>query len=69
MNKPIDFRVKPYDYHHWNLKLEDKVAWLGLTVKEDKGIRSGYELKMHSNELGVDIKVRNIINYYLNIPK
>ena len=51
MNKPIDFRVKPYDYHHWNLKLEDKVAWLGLTVKEDKGIRSGYELKLNSYDL------------------
>ena len=62
MNKPIDFRVKPYDYHHWNLKLEDKVAWLGLTVKEDKGIRSGYELKLNSYDLGVDIELHDIVS-------
>ena len=60
-SKTIDFRTHPDRYHHWQLQLEGPVAWLGLAVDEQATIGEGYELKLNSYDLGVDIELSDAI--------
>ena len=55
----IDFRTDPAHYHHWQLEIDGHVAWLGLAVNEQATIGSGYELKLNSYDLGVDIELHD----------
>ena len=61
MKYPIDFRIEPCNYRHWQLKIDNGVAWLGLLVNEECGIRPGYQLKLNSYDLGVDIELHDIV--------
>src|ERR671934_1672880 len=54
---PIDFRTEPARYRHWKLSFDGPVATLAMDVQEDAGLRPGYELKMNSYDLGVDIEL------------
>src|SRR6266571_812761 len=54
---PIDFRTEPARYKHWKLTLDGPVATLTMDVREDGGLRPGYELKLNSYDLGVDIEL------------
>lgn len=54
---PIDFRTSPEDYKHWKLKIDGEVAILGLDVDETATLGAGYELKLNSYDLGVDIEL------------
>src|SRR3954447_26451836 len=51
----VSFDTSPEAYKHWTLSVEGEVATLALDVAEDGGIVPGYELKMNSYDLGVDI--------------
>ncbi len=51
----IDFRTHPEAYRHWRLAIDGRVAVLALDVSEDGGLAPGYELKLNSYDLGVDI--------------
>src|SRR6218665_194704 len=51
----IDYRTDPGQYRHWKLAVDAPVARLSLAIAEDGGIRPGYQLKLHSYDLGVDI--------------
>ncbi|MDP7539469.1 MAG: 2,3-epoxybenzoyl-CoA dihydrolase, partial [Alphaproteobacteria bacterium] len=53
----IDFRTSPTHYRHWRLEVDGAVAVLALDVDEDGGLASGYELKLNSYDLGVDIEL------------
>src|SRR5271168_2322283 len=53
----IDFRTSPERYHHWRLKIDGRVGTLALGVDERGGINPGYELKLNSYDLGVDIEL------------
>jgi benzoyl-CoA-dihydrodiol lyase len=53
----IDFRTEPSHYRHWKLAVDGPVATLTMDVREDAGIRPGYELKLNSYDLGVDIEL------------
>src|SRR3954447_10400185 len=57
----VSFDTDPGSYRHWRLDLdgaaETGVAYLRLDVAEDGGIVPGYELKMNSYDLGVDIEL------------
>jgi benzoyl-CoA-dihydrodiol lyase len=53
----IDFRTQPGHYHHWRLTFDGRVATLALNVDENGGINPGYELKLNSYDLGVDIEL------------
>ena len=53
----IDFRTNPDEYKHWNLTFDDRVARLALDVEEDATLVPGYELKLNSYDLGVDIEL------------
>src|SRR5207244_12626953 len=53
----VDFRTEPARYKHWTLALDGPVATLLMDVREDGGLRPGYELKLNSYDLGVDIEL------------
>src|SRR5207245_6360075 len=56
-NPPVDFRTEPARYTHWRLAFDGPVATLTMDVREDGGLRPGYELKLNSYDLGVDIEL------------
>ncbi len=58
---PVDFRTDPSRYRHWKLTVEDCVATLAMDVREDGGLRPGYELKLNSYDLGVDIELADAV--------
>src|SRR5262245_60761526 len=58
---PVDFRTEPSRYRHWKLGFDGPVATLAMDVKEDGGLRPGYELKLNSYDLGVDIELYDAI--------
>ena len=53
----VDFDTDPQRYRHWALDVEGEVATLRLGIDPDGGIVPGYELKMNSYDLGVDIEL------------
>jgi benzoyl-CoA-dihydrodiol lyase len=57
----VDFRTEPAKYRHWKLAFNGHVATLTMDVKEDGGLRPGYELKLNSYDLGVDVELYDAI--------
>jgi benzoyl-CoA-dihydrodiol lyase len=57
----VDFRTEPRRYKHWKLSFDGPVATLQMDVKEDGGLVPGYELKLNSYDLGVDIELYDAI--------
>ncbi len=55
MSKMIDFQTNPSLYRHWRIEYEGPVANLIMDVDENGGLFEGYELKLNSYDLGVDI--------------
>jgi benzoyl-CoA-dihydrodiol lyase len=58
---PVDFRTDPSRYRHWKLAVDGRVATLTMDVREDGGLRPGYELKLNSYDLGVDIELYDAV--------
>jgi benzoyl-CoA-dihydrodiol lyase len=58
---PVDFRTEPSRYRHWKLSFDGPVATLAMDVREDAGLRPGYELKLNSYDLGVDIELYDAV--------
>jgi benzoyl-CoA-dihydrodiol lyase len=58
---PVDFRTDPARYRHWKLTFEGPVATLAMDVREGGGLTPGYELKLNSYDLGVDIELYDAI--------
>src|ERR671930_952290 len=58
---PVDFRTEPSRYKHWKLGIEGRVATLAMDVREDGGLKPGYELKLNSYDLGVDIELYDAV--------
>ncbi|HXU89110.1 MAG TPA: 2,3-epoxybenzoyl-CoA dihydrolase [Methylomirabilota bacterium] len=57
----IDFRTEPAQYKHWKLSFDGPVATLAMDVREDGGLRPGYDLKLNSYDLGVDIELYDAV--------
>src|SRR5260370_816116 len=57
----VDFQVDPARYRHWKLTVDGQVATLALAVDEDGGLVPGYELKLNSYDLGVDIELHDAV--------
>jgi len=57
----VDFRTEPSQYRHWKLAFDGPVATLAMDVKEDGGLSPGYELKLNSYDLGVDVELYDAI--------
>jgi len=58
---PVSFKTSPYNWKHWLLDVEGDVATLQMNVQLHGGFRPGYELKLNSYDLGVDIELADII--------
>ena len=57
----VEFRTRPDRYRHWSLEFDGPVAILRLAVDEQGGIGPGYELKLNSYDLGVDIELHDMV--------
>ena len=59
--EPIRFESHPSDYKHWKLAVEGPVARLTMAVDTEHAMRPGYELKLNSYDLAVDIELADAI--------
>src|SRR5512140_111764 len=57
----VSFDTDPSRYRHLRLETEGEVAWIVLAVDEAGGLRPGYELKLNSYDLGVDIELADAV--------
>jgi benzoyl-CoA-dihydrodiol lyase len=57
----VDFQVNPASYRHWRVELQGPVATLIMDVDEHGGLTPGYELKLNSYDLGVDIELYDAV--------
>jgi benzoyl-CoA-dihydrodiol lyase len=57
----VDFDTEPGAYRHWTLTVDGEVATMMLRVDEAGGLVPGYELKMNSYDLGVDIELYDAV--------
>ena len=57
----IDFETAPERYRHWRIAVNGAVADLILDVDENATLRPGYQLKLNSYDLGVDIELADAI--------
>ncbi|MCZ6849009.1 MAG: enoyl-CoA hydratase-related protein, partial [Alphaproteobacteria bacterium] len=57
----IDFNTHPDRYRHWKMSIDGRVATLAMDVQVDGGLAPGYELKLNSYDLGVDIELYDAI--------
>jgi benzoyl-CoA-dihydrodiol lyase len=55
-NDAVTFDRHPDTYRHWHVRIDGEIAWLELDVDENGGLVPGYELKLNSYDLGVDIE-------------
>ncbi len=58
----IDFRTEPSAYRHWRLNFAGPVATLAMDVDENGGLAPGYELKLNSYDLGVDLELNDAVS-------
>jgi benzoyl-CoA-dihydrodiol lyase len=58
---PVLFETSPDKYKHWKLEIDGPIARLSLDVQENEGLRPGYQLKLNSYDLGVDIELQDAI--------
>ncbi len=61
MTKVIDFQTDPTRYRHWRVTHDGPVANLFMDVDEDGGLFEGYQLKLNSYDLGVDIELADVV--------
>jgi len=57
----IDFQTEPSRYRHWKLDVDGEVATLTMDVDENGGLFEGYQLKLNSYDLGVDIELADAV--------
>ncbi|HYU15553.1 MAG TPA: hypothetical protein VEL05_05770, partial [Candidatus Acidoferrum sp.] len=61
---PIRFETHPSRYRHWRLDVgveDPTLARLTMAVDADHPLRPGYELKLNSYDLAVDIELHDAI--------
>src|SRR5262245_38642582 len=61
MAKRTDFQTEPARYRHWKLQCDGEVAELVMDVDENAGLFEGYQLKLNSYDLGVDIELADAV--------
>jgi benzoyl-CoA-dihydrodiol lyase len=57
----VEFRTDPSSYRHWRLEFDGPIATLTMDVDEQAGLVPGYELKLNSYDLGVDIELYDAV--------
>ena len=58
---PVDFDTDPSRYRHLRLEIDGEIARIVIEADEQGGIAPGYELKLNSYDLGVDIELHDAI--------
>ncbi|MEM9492911.1 MAG: benzoyl-CoA-dihydrodiol lyase, partial [Myxococcota bacterium] len=58
----ISFETQPSDYKHWKLDIDGELARLTMQVDDRHPLRPGYELKLNSYDLSVDIELWDAVN-------
>ena len=53
----LDFRTAPEHYRHWRVDIDGPIATLTMAVDESKPAFDGYELKLNSYDISVDIEL------------
>jgi benzoyl-CoA-dihydrodiol lyase len=59
--RTIDFQTEPSRYRHWRIECDGDVAYLIMDVDQAGGLMEGYELKLNSYDLGVDIELNDAV--------
>jgi benzoyl-CoA-dihydrodiol lyase len=59
--RPVTFDRHPSGYRHWKLEIEPPLARLTMEVDPDGGLNDGYQLKLNSYDLGVDIELNDAV--------
>ncbi len=57
----IDFQTDPSKYRHWRIEVGSEIATLLMDVDEKGTLFEGYELKLNSYDLGVDIELADAL--------
>ena len=57
----VDFEKDPTSYKHWKVSYDGPIARVVMDVDPDGGLVPGYELKLNSYDLGVDIELADIV--------
>lgn len=60
----VDFDRNPSSYRHWRLEIDPQdpaIAWVRMDVDPQGGLVEGYELKLNSYDLGVDIELHDVV--------
>ena len=57
----VSFETHPKSYRHWRLEVEGDIARLTMAVDPDHPLRPGYELKLNSYDLAVDIELADAV--------
>ena len=57
----IDFQTDPGRYRHWRVRFDGPVAFLDMDVDPSGGLHEGYEMKLNSYDLGVDIELADAV--------
>ena len=58
---PTRFETHPSRYHHWKLAVDGDIARLTMAVDDAHPHKPGYELKLNSYDLSVDIELADAI--------
>lgn len=61
MTSRIEFQTEPSKYRHWRIDYDSDVATLFMDVDEDGGLFDGYQLKLNSYDLSVDIELADVV--------
>jgi benzoyl-CoA-dihydrodiol lyase len=61
MSQRIDFQTDPSKYRHWRVAYDGPVATVYMDVDENGGLFEGYQLKLNSYDLGVDIELADVV--------
>ncbi len=57
----IDVQTEPARYRHWRIDCDGPIASLTMEVDPAGGLFEGYELKLNSYDLGVDIELADAV--------
>ena len=58
---PVSFDTHPSRYVHWELQVDGPVATMVMRVQEDRPLWPGYELKLNSYDLSVDVELADAV--------
>ena len=58
---PISFSADPEKYRHWRVEYDGPICRSYMQVDPEHPLKNGYELKLNSYDLGVDIELADFV--------